>query len=206
MQVRLSLVFALLFFQNILFAQAVDIRGTIADSATGEKIPYANVILIGTGRGVASNLQGFYLITSVPPGRYQISASTIGHRASVKTIEVRTGSPMIVNFELAAKAVQMSEVTVTAGARREISDVYTSSHVLDQRDIKAVPVAAQEDVFRSISILPGITSTSLGENAGKSLAGCPKDQERSHEQIERNGGISGFHFRNARLARFQKLC
>jgi hypothetical protein len=67
---------------------------------------------------------------------------------------------MIVNFELAVKAVQISEVTVVGGAKREISEIYTSTHILDQHDVQAVPVAVQQDIFRSIGILPGIVSTS----------------------------------------------
>lgn len=157
---RLNPLLTLLFFPAFLFAQGVDIRGTVADSVSGEKIPYANVMVVGTSRGAASNLQGFYLIANVPPGRYQISASTVGHQVSIKSVEVRMGNPMIVNFELAPKDVQMSEVMVTGAAKRELSEIQTSVHILEQRDMKAVPVAAQEDVFRSIEILPGIVSTS----------------------------------------------
>ena len=160
MKPRLTSLLVALFLPSILFAQGIDIRGTVADSITGEKIPYVNVMLVGTNRGAASNVQGFYLIANVPPGRYQISASSIGHHTKVKTIEVRMANPVIVNFELAPKEVQMSEVTVTGAAKRELSEIQTSVHILEQRDIKAVPVAAQEDIFRSIAILPGIVSTS----------------------------------------------
>jgi len=62
----------------IAFAQALDIRGVVSDSSSGEHIPFANVILVGTTRGAASNAYGFYLITSVPPSTYQIAASAIG--------------------------------------------------------------------------------------------------------------------------------
>ncbi len=49
---------------------------------------------------------------------------------------------------------------VTAAAKRELTEIHTSVHILEQREISAVPVAAQEDIFRSIGILPGIVSTS----------------------------------------------
>lgn len=67
---------------------------------------------------------------------------------------------MIVHFSLALKAVQMSEVIVTDRARRQLTEIQTSVQILEQRDIHAVPMAAQEDVFRSIGMLPGIVSTS----------------------------------------------
>jgi outer membrane receptor for ferrienterochelin and colicin len=75
-------------------------------------------------------------------------------------VEVRGTQPIVVNIHLPSKPVQFNEVTVTGAAKRELSEIHTSVHVLEQRDIKAVPVAAQEDIFRSIGILPGIVSTS----------------------------------------------
>ena len=34
-------------------AQGVDIRGVVSDSSSGEHIPFANIILVGTRRGAA---------------------------------------------------------------------------------------------------------------------------------------------------------
>jgi hypothetical protein len=157
---RHGLLFVVLFVPTILLAQGVDIRGVVSDSASGERIPFTNVVILKTNRGAASNLQGFYLITNVPPGRYELSASSIGYLPRVKTITVRYGEPLVVNFELPSKPVQVSEVVVTDVAKRELTEIQTSVHVLDQRDIQAVPTAVQQDVFRSITILPGIVSTS----------------------------------------------
>ncbi|MBM4161544.1 MAG: TonB-dependent receptor [Ignavibacteria bacterium] len=153
-------VFFILILPIVLVAQAVDIRGVVADSATGERIPFANIMVVGTTRGGSSNLQGFYLIPSVYPGRYQISASSIGYETRTKTVSVQAGQPLVVNFQLPSKPVEFSEVIITDKAKRELTEIHTSVHVLDQRDIRAVPMAVQEDVFRSIRILPGIISTS----------------------------------------------
>jgi hypothetical protein len=157
---RVRLCFFLLILPSVLAAQGVDIRGVVADSATGETIPFANVVLVGTTRGVASNLQGFYLIPNVPPGRYQITASSIGYVSRTKTITLQIGEPLVVSFQLPSKPVEFSEVIVTDKAKRELTEIHTSVHVLEQRDIRAVPMAVQEDIFRSIRILPGIISTS----------------------------------------------
>lgn len=144
----------------LLFSQKIDIRGVVTDSTTGERIPFANVILPGMSRGAGTNLQGFYLIANAPAGRYQITASSIGYETRTKTIEVFGAQTLVVNFQLPAKPVEFGEVMVTDVAKRELTEIHTSVHVLEQRDLKAVPVAAMEDVFRSIRILPGIVSTS----------------------------------------------
>jgi hypothetical protein len=160
MPYRSGVLLSVLLLPSLLIAQGVDIRGVVADSASGEKIPFANVVIVNTNRGVASNLQGFYLITNVPPGRYEISASSIGYQTRVRAVTVRIGEPVVVNIRLPSKPVEFSEVIVTDVARRQLTEIQTSVHVMEQRDLHAVPTAAQEDVFRSIRILPGIVSTS----------------------------------------------
>lgn len=143
-----------------ILAQGVDIRGTVSDSASGERVPFASVAIVGTNRGASSNLNGFYLITAIPAGRYEIAASSIGYERRVMTVIVGGREPIILNFKLPPRPVEFSEVVVTDRARRELTEIQTSVHVMDQQDIKRVPMAVQEDIFRAIQILPGVVSTS----------------------------------------------
>jgi len=75
-------------FPWLALAQAVDIRGVVSDTASGEHIPFANIIIVGTTRGAASNAYGFYLITSVPPGTYQIAVSAVRYRRQVLSVQL----------------------------------------------------------------------------------------------------------------------
>jgi hypothetical protein len=153
----------LLFFAftgNALRAQHVDVRGVVSDSSTGERIAYANVLLAGTARGAATNLTGFFLIPNVEPGAYELVVTAVGYRRRTMQITVEQGSSTALRIELPPEAVEMEEVVISEVSKREISEISTSVHVLDQREMRLVPVAVQEDVFRSILILPGIVSTS----------------------------------------------
>ena len=141
-------------------AQGVDVRGIVSDSLTAQRIPFANVTLLGTSRGAATNNSGFYLIPRVPPGEYEVVASVIGYRRKVQRLTVRSGQPVDLNFRLAPTPVENEEVLVTAARRREVTEINTSVHLLEQKDLKIAPVIAQEDVFQSIKMLPGIVSTS----------------------------------------------
>jgi hypothetical protein len=149
-----------LFVPFLAFAQTLDIRGVVTDSTTGERIPFANVTVPGMNRGASTNLQGFFLIANAPQGRYQIKAGSIGYETRVKTIDVFGPQVVVVNFQLPSKPVEFSEVMITDVAKRELTEIHTSVHVMEQRDIRSVPMTAMEDVFRSIRILPGIVSTS----------------------------------------------
>lgn len=150
----------LILFSCTLLAQGVDIRGSVVDSVTGEKLPFANVVILKTNRGAASNINGFYLLPNVLPGTYEIAASSIGYERAVQTVTVLPGNPLTVHFRLRPKPVEFSEVVVTDRAKRELTEINTSIHVMEQRDVKAVPVTVQEDIFRAIQILPGVVSTS----------------------------------------------
>ena len=69
----------LLFFIIAVNAQEMStISGFVRDDATGEPISYANVFLAEPSLGSATNVDGYLVITYVPPGSYQLLASMIG--------------------------------------------------------------------------------------------------------------------------------
>ncbi|MGA3244836.1 MAG: TonB-dependent receptor [Bacteroidota bacterium] len=144
-----------------LHAQTIDVYGVVTDSLTKQRIPFTNISVVGTLRGAAANNLGFYLIPKLPPGTYEISASSIGYIKGVRTVVVRDGKSVELNFELSPIPVQAEEVLVTAPRKRmEIETKTTSVHVLERQDLKQVPVAGQQDLLQSLKILPGIVSTS----------------------------------------------
>ena len=54
------------------------INGFVRDSASGEPISYANVFLANTALGAATNQDGYFVITNVPTGSYEINVSMMG--------------------------------------------------------------------------------------------------------------------------------
>ncbi len=141
-------------------AQNADIRGVVSDSASGERIPYANVVMVGVNKGAATNTAGFYLIPGLLPGAYEIAASTVGYLRMKKNILVPAQGSVTVNFALIPQPVELDEVVVTEQAKREVQEIGTSVHVMTQQDLRFVPATVQQDVFRSIQILPGVVSAS----------------------------------------------
>jgi hypothetical protein len=165
----------ILSMNSVVLSQVTDIRGVVADSATGERIPYANVILKETGRGAATNTSGFYLIPSVPHGTYELVVSAVGYQRQIRRVVVSGTAAVVVNFRLAPQAIELEEVVVTGRAKAEQLDIQTSVHTLGKAELKRVPVAAQGDLLRSIAILPGIVSTS-DVNAQFYVRGGSSDQ------------------------------
>ena len=140
-------------------AQGVDVRGVVSDSATSQRIPFANVLVLNTSWGASTNGTGFYLIPNLPPGEYQIAASVIGYDRKVKRVVVSRGKAVDLNFQLAARPVESPEVLITGAREKEASQVTTSMHLIEQKEVKLVPATVQADVFQSLKMLPGIVST-----------------------------------------------
>jgi hypothetical protein len=156
----LVLSLALLMGYGMLHAQTGDIYGVVSDSLTKQRIPFANVTIVGTSRGAASNNVGFYLIPKLPPGTYELSASVIGFIKVVKSVSVRPGQSTEVNFLLPPTAIESKEVLISATRKSLELERSTSVHVLEKQDIKMIPVTAQQDLLQALKILPGIVSTS----------------------------------------------
>ena len=49
-------------------AQDAQLTGTISDQETGETLPGATVILVGTYKGASTDMEGKYSITGIKPG------------------------------------------------------------------------------------------------------------------------------------------
>ncbi|HLE33069.1 MAG TPA: TonB-dependent receptor, partial [Bacteroidota bacterium] len=142
------------------FAQTSSIHGIVSDSLTGERIPYANVMLVGLNRGTAANAEGFFLIPNLNPGTYELSVSSVGYRKKVETLVVPADKSLEVNVRLVSQAIETEEVVISGTRKGRLAEIATSIHVMSPKEIKLTPVTAQEDLFYSLQMLPGFVSTS----------------------------------------------
>src|SRR5690606_41750088 len=84
----LKILFVLLFTilaTVITYAQGGKISGKVTEKGTGEPMPGVNIILLGTEMGAATDFNGEYFILNIPPGTYELKASTIGYKTVTQT-------------------------------------------------------------------------------------------------------------------------
>lgn len=55
------------------------ITGKITDSKTGEGLIGVNVLIAGTTLGASSDIDGYYVILNIPPGKYNLLFSSLGY-------------------------------------------------------------------------------------------------------------------------------
>jgi TonB-linked SusC/RagA family outer membrane protein len=95
------------------------VAGRVIDATSNAPIPAAQVVLVGTTRGVVAGDDGRFRIAGVRPGTYQVRALRLGYQASTQTVDVTSGGTVDVNFSLAPAAVSLEEVVTTATGERE---------------------------------------------------------------------------------------
>lgn len=91
-----------------LSAQNVMVAGKISDSATGEGVPFASVVVKGTTTGTVADVDGNYRISA--PENGSIIVSSVGYT----TVEVAIGGKLTLNVALSPDAMALDETIVVA--------------------------------------------------------------------------------------------
>lgn len=157
--VSLALGFALLAI-NPFFGQTKTgiISGEVRDAATKQPLIGANIIVIGTDFGAASDLIGYFAIKNILPGRYVLKVSMLGYESSLFTdLVINPGRNHSVNFELQPSAVELDEVQVTADHFTKPTENPVSFRSISPEEIRRSPGSA-EDIFRVMQSMPGVAT------------------------------------------------
>lgn len=136
--------------QANLFAQSGKISGEVTDAETGEGLPFANVVIVGTDMGAATNVNGKYTILNVPPGVYDIRASVVGYQPKlVEETRVNVDFTTRINMELQPGSIEM-EAVVVRGERNPLvrEDLTNPTVAITSETIDELPVDQISDVIR----------------------------------------------------------
>ena len=114
---RFSIIASVIIFfsMNVSAQNNGNIIGKIVDSETGEELIGANILLEGTTIGAASDIEGNFKITNVPPSNYSLIASMIGYsKLTITGIELKPGEQKKLDIVLVSEAFETDEVVITA--------------------------------------------------------------------------------------------
>ena len=145
---------------SIIKAQTSIISGFVSDSSSGEALIGANVFLRETGQGMATDINGYYIIQDIVPGNYTIMVSYIGFDIYKQKTRLNDDESRKININLVEQVVQLTEIEVTAEKLHRKNNIQPSKINLSPRMMKAAPALAEPDLFRTIQALPGVLTTS----------------------------------------------
>lgn len=170
------------FISTLAFSQGI-IRGKITNPVNNDVVAFANVLILGTELGAISDENGFYEITDIPPGLYNLRASFVGYKTKTQfEIQVSLSRPVQLDFELTEDASELSEVVVSSEFSRS-EETPLSVRKLNSNEIERYP-GGNRDISRVIQSLPGVASTPSFRNDILIRGGAPNENKFFIDEIE----------------------
>ena len=154
---QLLLIVTLLLPLNLLYAGTTGkISGKITDKETSEPILGANILIDGTYFGAAADVEGYYYINNIPPGKYTVIASAVGyHKVRIENVAVKIDLTTSLDVELTSEAINIGEIVIQAKAPLITKDLTSSSAIVTSDDIKMMPV---ENISQVINLQAGVVA------------------------------------------------
>lgn len=91
------------------------ITGVVTDQATGAKLSGVNVAVKGTGLTTVTDAKGYFVITNVPPGAFEVTASLVGYGDDSKSdVQVSMDTTSQADITLKKVEIEQHEVVVKA--------------------------------------------------------------------------------------------
>ena len=158
------------------------VAGFVRDGETGDPLPGVNVILDGTTMGAATDLEGYYFIINIPPGKYKLKATMMGYQVQTVEISIRVDLTTKINFNLRPTVMDLGETVVVTAERPLIQPEVTSKRATITADmIQNMPVRTAQDIMT-------MQSGVIMMDEGHKIAGF---ETRGIDQVHVRGGRSG---------------
>jgi hypothetical protein len=139
-----------------LFAGTIGkIKGRVTDQTTGEILIGANVFVVGTSFGAATDITGEYDITNLEAGIYEVRASFVGYQTkTISNVRVNADLTVEINFELPSDDISVEEIRVVATRPLVNKNSTNANRITTGEDIQALPVRGINNI---LSLTPGVT-------------------------------------------------
>ena len=132
------------------------IAGKVTDKETGEVLPGANVMIVGTRLGAAADQNGDFYIINIPPGKYVVEARMIGFgNVQIENVLVRTNATTNLSFKLGQVVIQGETIVVTVDAISTKKDQTSSVRNVSSDQIEVLPVESLDAV---VELQAGVVS------------------------------------------------
>ena len=125
------------------------ITGRITDSKAKVGLPGVNIMIKGTYYGTASDLEGRYRLSNIPPGSYDLEVSIIGYKIILRTgVLIISDTTVTIDFKMEETVLSFGEDVVVMG-KKPLFDVDETSSIARVRreDIETKVVSSVEDIL-----------------------------------------------------------
>ena len=146
-----SIVFLLLLSVGALMAQSKGaVTGKVTDNKTGEPLPGANIVVVGTQIGTTSGADGSYKI-KLPVGKYELNVTFIGYKHNRTSVSVNAGATSTQNFALNGDLL-LTDAVVVLGSRsgRTVVESPVPIDVLTEEEIRTTGLTQTTQILQQL--------------------------------------------------------
>ncbi|MCE2403126.1 TonB-dependent receptor [Candidatus Poribacteria bacterium] len=148
------------------------ISGIVTAEATKQPIANAKVTIVGTSTTATTNDSGYYVMTNIDPGGYDVQVELTGYRSkTVQATTVFAGLTTTINFALeASEVVELEGITVTAAKPLIKKDVTQTTRIIEADEIASMPRDTVNGILQTQAGVAVLNSSgSLHIRGGRSM-------------------------------------
>jgi TonB-dependent receptor len=166
--VSLLIFILILAIQPFTFAQSGSLKGVVFDKDSNDPLVGANLIILGSSLGAASDLDGNFVIRNIPVGEQTIIISYIGYSSDSVKVVIVENRALGENFYLMPITIEGETVTVSAQAQGQMAAIQqqlSSDQIVNIISEKKLQELPDFNAASALSRLPGVSTTqSSGED------------------------------------------
>ena len=148
---------SLILFVCFSFSQTTGkISGFVSDKEKGSALPGANIYIINSAYGTASDGDGRFTIINVPPGKYTLKVDMIGYKSvQLDELVISVNRTTSLDIEMESTVIEGEVVTVEVSRLAQKKDQTGTIKNISSEQIEALPV---ENIGSVINMQAGVVN------------------------------------------------
>lgn len=154
-----------MFLPLISNAQNGSIKGFVKEKDSGESIPVANVVIVGTNTGTITDFDGNFELSNLREGYYDIQVSFISYKTeTINGIKVTEKQNTEIVVELESESQMLKEVEISAEVKKDnenllLMERQNSTQIVQQIGAQELERKGASDVASALAKVSGISKT-----------------------------------------------
>ncbi|NVN95372.1 MAG: TonB-dependent receptor [Bacteroidetes bacterium] len=158
--------FIFLFSSTSTQAQFGTIKGFVYEKESGEPIIFTNVFLKKTAIGGTTDVNGYFVISKIPPGNYTLMVTYLGYDSVVMPISIKANEVLTKKLILTKGAYNLDVINISADREEARQETKTSVTKVTPKQLKQIPsIGGQPDLAQYLQVIPGVVFT--GDQGGQ---------------------------------------
>ncbi|MBU2558485.1 MAG: TonB-dependent receptor [Bacteroidetes bacterium] len=158
--------FVILSYATATHAQEAAVRGFVYEASTGEPVIFSNVYLEGTNYGASTDINGYFSITKILPGEYQLLVTFLGYDTIRQELVLSANDVLNRRFNMKESSVSLETVNITGERVEARTETKTSVINITPKTLKKIPsIGGQADLAQYLQVIPGVVFT--GDQGGQ---------------------------------------